>query len=92
MKILSTYSVRPGCIKEAAHRFLAGKGLHVEGAKFVGRWHKSDASGGIAIYEVENPAVFARNALEWSDVLEVTHTPVLDDAEAGASMASIFGK
>ena len=92
MKILSPYSVRPGCIKEAAHRFLTGKGLHVEGATLIGRWHKSDASGGVAIYEVENPAVFSRNALEWSDVLEVTHTPVLDDAEAGSSMASTFQK
>jgi uncharacterized protein DUF3303 len=92
MKILSTYAIRPGCLKEAANRFLTGKGMQVEGAKLIGRWHRSDASGGVAVYEVENPAAFSRNALEWSDVLEVTHTPVLDDAEAGASLASVFAQ
>ena len=92
MKILSTYTVRPGCMKEVAGRFLSGKGLQAAGAKLIGRWHKSDASGGVAVYEVEDPAVFSRNALEWSDVLEVSHTPVLDDAEAGSALAAIFAR
>ncbi len=35
MKAVSIYSVRPGCIKEGAARFLAGEGAPVEGVTLL---------------------------------------------------------
>jgi hypothetical protein len=41
MKVLSNYTIRPGCVKEAVSRFLAGKGAPPAGIKLLGRWHKN---------------------------------------------------
>jgi len=38
MKFMSTWSVRPGCIEDAATRFLSGKAEPPKGVKILGRW------------------------------------------------------
>ncbi|MGA7108740.1 MAG: DUF3303 family protein [Terracidiphilus sp.] len=90
MKILSTYAIRPGCVKEAVGRFLAGKANPPAGVKILGRWHKTDASGGYTLVETDNPAAMYEFAASWSDVLETHSTVVLDDAEAGPVLAKVF--
>ena len=52
---VQSYSVRPGCIKEAAARFLAGEAAPVEGVTLLGRWHKADGSGGFVLHESDSP-------------------------------------
>jgi hypothetical protein len=90
MKVLSTYVIRPGCVKEAVSRFLAGKANPPAGIKILGRWHKADSSGGYTLLEGDNPtALFEFSAL-WADVLETHSTIVLDDAEAGPILAKVF--
>jgi Protein of unknown function (DUF3303) len=90
MKVMSTYSIRPGCTKEATGRFLAGQANPPAGVKIVGRWHKTDASGGYTLMESDNPAAMFEFAASWSDVLELHSNLVLEDAEAGPVLAKIF--
>jgi hypothetical protein len=90
MKVLSNYSIRPGCVKEAVNRFLAGKAAPPAGIKLLGRWHKTDSSGGCALYETDSPAALFEFAASWSDVLEIHSNVVLDDAEAGPILAKLF--
>jgi len=92
MKFISTYSVRPGCWQEAASRFLAGKAQPSAGAKLLGRWHKTDGSGGVSLIETDDPAAAYAFSLEWSDVLEMHTQPVVEDAEAGPALAKRYGK
>ncbi len=92
MKVMSTYSVRPGCIKDAAARFLAGEGAPVEGVTLLGRWHKSDGSGGFILYETDSPEALMMGAMKWADVLEIHGSVVVDDSAAGAAMAKYHGK
>ncbi len=92
MKMMSIYTIRPGQIHEAAQRFLAGKDSPQPGIKVLGRWHKSDASGGYSLFESDNPALLYEFAASWSDVLETHSTVVIDDAEAGPVLGRVFGK
>jgi hypothetical protein len=92
MKVLSVYSIRPGCVKEAVGRFLAGKANPPAGVKILGRWHKTDASGGYTLMESDNAAAMFEFAASWTDVLESHSSVVIEDAEAGAVMAKVFGK
>jgi hypothetical protein len=92
MKFLATWSVRPGCVKEAVSRFLAGKAALPEGAKLLGRWHNTDGSGGFALIETDNPSALYENSAVWMDVLEMHGNTVLDDAEVAPLLAKVFGK
>lgn len=92
MKMMSVYTIRPGHMREAAQRFLAGKATPPPGIKILGRWHKSDATGGFSLVESDNPALLYEFAASWSDVLETHGTVVLDDAEAGPVLGRLFGK
>ena len=92
MKVMSTFSVRPGCLKEAAARFLAGQAAPVEGTTLLGRWHSADGSGGFALFETNSPEALFEGSVKWADVLEIHGSVVVDDNAAGASMAKYYGK
>jgi Protein of unknown function (DUF3303) len=57
----------------------------------VGRWHNADLSGGFSLIETDSPeAAYEFNA-EWSDVLDLHMYPVIEDAEAGTTLANDTG-
>jgi len=90
MKFLSTWSVRPGAAKEAVARFLAGQGNPPPGVKLLGRWHKTDMSGGFTLAESDNPSALYESAAQWADILEIHGNAVIEDAEAGPILAKVF--
>jgi Protein of unknown function (DUF3303) len=92
MKVLVSWSVRPGAVKEAVGRFLAGKAAPPEGVVLLGRWHKTDSSGGYSLFETSNPAALYAESAAWTDVLEIESHIVIEDAEAGPVLAKVFGK
>jgi hypothetical protein len=49
-------------------------------------------SGGVALYETDNPTALYAGAAKWADVLEFHSSIVIEDAEAGAVLAQVFGK
>jgi len=92
MKVMSTYSIRPGCVPEAVKRFLGGKATPMAGVKILGRWHKTDGSGGFTLFETDDPAKLFEFAASWTDVLENHSSTVIEDAEAGAALGRVYGK
>jgi hypothetical protein len=92
MKFVSSYAIRPGSTSEAAKRFLEGKATPPAGLKLLGRWHKTDGSGGYSLFECESPAAMYEFAVQWSDVLEINSSAVIEDGEAGPVLARTYGK
>ena len=92
MKFISTYSLRPGCLPEAATRFLAGVAQPPAGITLLGRWHKADLSGGYSLWEGDDAAKMYEFSLIWADVLEMSTHVVVEDAEAGPALAKKYGK
>ncbi|HVT99433.1 MAG TPA: DUF3303 family protein [Acidobacteriaceae bacterium] len=92
MKIMSTFTIRAGCVPEAAKRFLSGKVTPPAGVRILGRWHKTDCSGGYTLFETDNPALLYEFAAAWTDLLENHSNVVIEDAEAGAALAKIYGQ
>ena len=92
MKVLSTWALRSGAVKEAATRFLAGQAAAPEGTTLLGRWHKTDGTGGYSLFETNNPAALYAGVIPWLDVLEIHNHLVIEDGDAGPALAKAFGK
>jgi hypothetical protein len=48
----------------------------------VGRWIRTDGSGGFSLLEAESASAIYEAAAMWADLLEMEMTPVVVDAEA----------
>lgn len=92
MKFVTTWTLRPDAHKNATTRFLENGATPPEGIKTIGRWHFTDGSGGLHVFECDDAQVLTNFAHEWGDLLELHTTPVVEDAEAGAAMAKRSGK
>jgi hypothetical protein len=88
MKFISTWTVPQGTFKAAVARFLETGGAPPEGVKMLGRWHGMDGKG-FAVSESADPKAMYRWVAQWSDLLPLTVTPCLEDADAGEVMASL---
>jgi hypothetical protein len=51
------------------------------GARLLGRWTRVDLSGGFDLLESEDPIALTEFALMWSDLMEVSIVPVLEDQD-----------
>jgi hypothetical protein len=92
MKVLSAWSVRPGTVREAVNRFLAGAGAPPAGVTLLGRWHKVDTSGGFSLYETGDLSLIYAIAAEWTEFLEIHSHVVLEDSEAAPILAKTFAR
>jgi hypothetical protein len=92
MKFMQTWTLLPGSVKAAADQFLAGGGGEPEGVKLLGRWHNVDCSGGFSLYESDNAAALHLGAAKWADLLELSLVAVIEDAEAGPNLVTVFKK
>jgi len=90
MKVMSTWSVRPGSAREAVKRFLAGEAMPVEGVALLGRWHSVDLSHGYSLYETDSPGALYEGSARWVELLDIETTLVVEDAEAGPALAKTF--
>jgi Domain of unknown function (DUF3303) len=88
MKFIITYTVTQGTFNAAVARFLETGGAPPEGVKMLGRWHGMNGQG-FAISESSDPKAMYRWVAQWSDLLQLTVTPCLEDADAGEVMASL---
>lgn len=87
MLYISRYKTIPDKIREAQERFKKGGGQPPAGVTLLGRYHNSDMSGGVSIFETDDPVIAASYANQWADVLEMDTRPALTDAE----LAKVFG-
>jgi hypothetical protein len=82
MKFMVTWTVPQGTFNAAVARFLETGGAPPEGVKMLGRWHGMNGQG-FAISESSDPKAIYRWVAQWSDLLPLTVTPCLEDADAG---------
>ena len=62
-------------------RFRRTGGKPPKGATIVGRWTCADFSGGFALMESKDTRALAQFALDWSDLMDVSISPVLTDVD-----------
>ena len=83
MKFMLTFSWKPD-IKardEAIARFRKSGGLPPAGVKLLGRWMRADFNGGFDLLESDDSQALAEFALMWSDLMDLTIVPVLEDQQ-----------
>lgn len=85
MKFLMTFSCRPDARtrEEGIARFRRTGGQPPKGAELLGRWTRADLSGGFDLLESNDPKALAEFSLMWSDLMELTIVPVLEDRQLG---------
>jgi Protein of unknown function (DUF3303) len=88
MKFISTWTIPPGLVDAARKKFLETGGAPPEGIKMLGRWHGMDGRG-FAVSEATDAKLMFQWYQQWIDVLNLTVTPCVEDAEAGAVMAAL---
>jgi hypothetical protein len=91
MKTMLVWSLKPGTLREAASRFLAGQATPPAGITLLGRWHSVDLNIGFSLYEGSDAAAMYAGSAPWADVLDLKTHIVLEDAEAGPILARTFG-
>jgi len=81
MKFMMTFHWKPDTKtrNEGIARFKKTGGLPPKGAKLLGRWTRADFSGGFDLLESNDSQALAEFALMWSDLMELTIVPVLED-------------
>ena len=79
MQFILTFTIPPATRDEATARFLQTGGQPPPGVRLLGRWTRLDLWGGVVLLESEDPQAFASFAHGWSDVVELTLVPVLED-------------
>jgi hypothetical protein len=88
MKYITIWNQPPGTYNAAVGRFMETGGAPPEGVKMLGRWFGMSGQG-VAIYESDDPKAMFKWRAQWSDLLEMTVTPCLEDADAGAVLAGM---
>jgi hypothetical protein len=84
MKFILTFTIPPETRDAAIARFLQTGGQPPPGVTLLGRWTQLDLSAGFVLLESGDPQALAAFAQAWSDVVELTLAPVLEDQELSA--------
>jgi Protein of unknown function (DUF3303) len=90
MKYIVSRSLPQSTYRAAVARFLEAGGLPPAPVKLVGRWHGM-SGGGFAIVETTDAKALYTWVAEWSELLPLTTTPCLEDADAGEVLKSLKG-
>jgi hypothetical protein len=81
MKFMLTFAWKPD-IKardEGIKRFKKTGGKPPKGVQLLGRWTRADFNGGYDLLETDDAKALAEFALTWSDIMDLTIVPVLED-------------
>lgn len=89
MKFLVSWSLPVATYRPAVARFLKGGGMPPSGVTLIGRWHGMSGKG-VAVVETNDPKALYAWVAEWMEFLPLETTPVLEDADAGAVLGSMF--
>ena len=89
MKFIVSWNVPQATRKATVERFLETGGTPPEGVKMLGRWHGMNLGHGVAICETSDANALYFWQAQWSDLLPMSVTPCLDDAEAGQVLAKL---
>ncbi len=88
MKYIISWSLPQSTYSAATARFLETGGAPPKGVELLGRWHGMSGQG-FAIAESSDAKAMYLFRAQWADVLPIEVTPCLEDADAGAVLASL---
>lgn len=91
MKYILIWTLSPGSYDATVARFLETGAPPPTGVRLLGRWHGMSGQG-VAILESDDPKALYELRAQWSDLLELSITPCLEDADAGAVLAGLARK
>ena len=85
MKFMMTFEWQPDqkTRAEGVNRFLKTGGQPPKGVRLLGRWTRADFSGGFDLLETDDPKALAEFAFQWSDLMQLNISPVLEDEALG---------
>jgi len=89
MKFMVSWKIPQDTLRPAVARFLKTGGMPPAGVKMVGRWHGMSGNGW-AIVDTDDPKALYTWAAEWLEFLPIETTPVVEDADAGAALGSLY--
>tara|TARA_E500000331_G_C16867188_1_gene544540 strand:+ start:98 stop:379 length:282 start_codon:yes stop_codon:yes gene_type:complete len=69
-------------------RFMATGGMPPEGVAMHSRYHHIDGTGGFAICETDDAAALHNWALDWTDLIKMEITCIIDDE----TIAGVLGQ
>ncbi|HSG30275.1 MAG TPA: DUF3303 family protein [Thermodesulfobacteriota bacterium] len=90
MKYIVTWNIKPENYKEAVEIFLQNGAQAPDGVTILGRWHALGSNHGWVLVEGDETGI-ATHIAEWSNLLELSITPVFDDEQAAASLSKVYG-
>ena len=88
MKCMITYAGKPAHMPDAVARFLQTGGLPPNGVKLLGRWHS--AGKGFVLADVKDDKACFEWLANWTDTLELTVHPVVEDRDAAAIYKRVY--
>jgi hypothetical protein len=88
MKFMLTWKIAPSQMAPAVARFLKTGGMPPKGVKMLGRWHGSGV--GFALFDCKDGKALYEWTAHWSDQLELTVCPVVEDREAAAVLRRVY--
>jgi len=91
MRFLVSWTLPHGeSYRAAAARFLEGGGTPPAGVELIGRWHGGNGKG-FAIAETDDAKALFEWFAEWNEFMDIDATPLVEDADAGAVLQSLYG-
>jgi hypothetical protein len=91
MKFMLSWRIAPGNHKPAAEGFMKTRAPMPAGLRLVGRWHAPGSVQGWALVEADDARAVYHHVAEWANLLSFDVTPVVEDPEAGESLAVVYG-
>ncbi len=88
MKYIVSWALPQGTYSAAVARFLETGGAPPKGVELLGRWHGMNGQG-FAIAESNDAKALYLFQAQWADLIAIEITPCLEDADAGAVLASL---
>jgi hypothetical protein len=79
MKFMMTFSFNPATRDEVLDRYRRTGAVPPPGVKLLGRWIAADSSGGFDLLESDDSKALVDLSLMWSDLLEMSFIPVLEE-------------
>ncbi len=88
MQYIVSWMLPQGTFNATISRFLETGGAPPKGVQMLGRWHGMSGQGFAVAESTDAKALFQWQA-QWGDLLAMSVTPCLEDADAGAVLASL---
>jgi len=87
VKYLTAWTIRPENMKACIKRF-SEQNPQVPGVKYLYRMHVMGAGKGFTLWECDDPLAASKEALLWSDLIDLEVYPVVDDATIAKALSS----